>query len=161
MRPILIVCFSILLGYAALKGCQALRSPEEVILAKLDDAVEGFNETRLGPVMDLFERDFVESNKGYTRELIKSGVIAAFFREVDPQTKEFLYRALINEVEIVVDEDEENASANLQVDLQKLRLGEWVVVWAFDMEGQLKVTEYDGWQFYSGRVETVAGDRPR
>ncbi|MFT5286989.1 MAG: hypothetical protein ACI8TQ_003164 [Planctomycetota bacterium] len=161
MRNVYVICLAILIGFGAYKGCLSFRSPEEVILDKLEAAVEGFNETRLSPVLDLFERDFVESNKGYTRDQIKSGVIAAFFREVDPQTKEFLYRVSVNEAEVLVEDDETNASATLQVDLQKLRLGEWKPVWSFDLEGDLVVTEYNGWQFRTAKVETVTGNRPR
>ena len=150
-----------LLVFGVYQLLDSLKSPEEVIIEKLTDAVEGFNETRLAPVMDLFTPDFVESNRGYTREMIKSGVIAAFFREVDPTTKKFLFRVSLLEVEVTLAEDATSASASFRADLEKLRRGAWQVEWAFEFDGELLLTEFDSWQFKRGQVETVEGSRPR
>jgi len=159
MRPTLIVLALIALVVGGVQAWHALQSPEDLIQGKLDDAVEAFNDTHLGPCMELFSPDFAETPHGYTKEDVKSGIVSAFFSEVDPETKAFLYRVSISEVEIEAGED--GADASLLVRLMQRRGDDWELAWNFRLEGRLVEEDRGGWQFLRAAVETVDGRRPR
>ncbi len=159
MRIIYLLLALVLLIFGGAKLWEATRSPEEKIAGKLADAEEAFNDSRLRPCLDLFDRNFTESTKGYTYDDVKRALIGTFMREVHPTTKELLYRVAISEIEIEV--FGEIATTAFFVELSKKKNEDWPVEWSFRFAGEMIESESDGWQFTKGTVETTEGARPR
>jgi len=158
MRYTYLLLALLVLGFGGFQIWQSTRPPEVKIQRKLDAAEEGFNDSVLRPCLDLFDPGFFEGSKGYSYDDIRAGITAAFFREVDPKTKEFLYRLSITEEEI--DAYKDTAEVSFLVELRKLIREEWELKWSFRFAGEMKDTESDGWQFMKGGVDTLEGARP-
>lgn len=137
-------------------GCAAFRalaSDETRIRWVIEDMLEGFNEARLRPLMDGLSPQFVDRVSGARRADVRDALIHSFFQDVDPSTKQYLYRAALDEdsLAIEVDPEGETAAVGLSARFVELRGTEELPFWDARIEGRVQL--FDGaWVW----IETTA-----
>ena len=158
MQPLRLTILALLLVFGGWRVWLALRSPEDKILAKLERAEEGFNDTRLGPCMDLFARDFQDETSGFVHDDVKAALVGAFFRESEAPGKGFLYRIELEVDELVV----EGAGARIVFDatLSERASEGFREAWSFTVDGRLSEGP-DGWKLASTTFRTTEGAIPK
>lgn len=154
-RPLLVASLAV---FGASRLWLALRSPEDVVRARLEAAAEGFNATRLGPCMEVFADRYIDETSGFVRDDVKTAVVNAFFTQVDPASKDFLWRAAVEDVEVEV--DGERARARFTVRLTERASGGTRDVWVFRVDGELGRGE-GPWRLERTSFVTRGGDLPR
>lgn len=138
-------------------------APEEArIRGVLEAMFDGFNDTDLGPVMDGFAPDYVDSGSGLDRRDVRDVLIASFFQDLDPRTHEYLFRA-----ELVPDElrielaGDGTAEVALAVRFYTRARGEEELFWDARIEGRMADGD-DGWQWSrTTRINHESRKRPR
>ena len=169
MQPLRLTVLALLLVFGGWRAWLALRSPEEKILARIERAEEGFNDTRLGPCMDLFARDFQDETSGFVHDDVKAALVSAFFRESGASAgggdgsgsdlgKGFLYRIELEVDELVV----EGAGARIVFDatLSERTSEGFREAWSFTVDGRLSEGP-DGWKLASTTFRTTDGAIPK
>ncbi len=135
----------------------AFASNETLIRWKLEDACEGFNNTRMSPILDFIARDFVDQSSGAHRDDVRGGAAGAFFTEKDPKTRAFPLRAEVvpDTLAIEIDPaDKKHAHLGCTIKIIDTSAGAQSTRWEFGLIGQL-VNGDDGWQL----VETTHDDK--
>lgn len=155
---LLFVGVSILLlgGRAVLR---ALASDEAKIRIKLEDACEGFGDTRMNPILEFLSREFVDETSGFHRDDVRGAVAAAFFQEKDPTTKKFPYRAAVVPDTLKIDVDKtgsKSARIAFVVRITDTKGGQDRNAWEFAVDGTMKDGD-DGWQLVSSTHDTRVG----
>ncbi|MCE9593981.1 MAG: hypothetical protein K8S98_07305 [Planctomycetes bacterium] len=139
---------------------RALASDETRIGWVIDDMVEGFNHTRMNPILAGLDASFLDDTYGVDRDTLRAAAAQLFFEAVDPVTKRFLYRVECPVEKLVVADASASATANLEARFF-VRNGESEApAWRASVEGELR--EQDGdWRFVRSRTTTVEGERIR
>lgn len=138
-------------------------SPEGRILRRLELMTEGFNETRMGPILAGLDASFRTEPGGATREDLRGGLVHLFFTDLDPETKRFLHRAEIEpdpRVTLVPDAPRPTAhmEATLSLFLRKPEGEE--LNWRARVTGTWERNESDEWRLVLASHETLDGDGP-
>jgi hypothetical protein len=131
----------------------ALASDETLIRWKFEDACEGFDHTRMSPILDFIAHDFVDQQTGSRRDDIRAGVASVFFSEKDPVTRKFPLRAQVvpETLSIAVDPtDKKSAQLRCTLRIVDTSGGKERLFKEFALVGKLKNGD-DGWQL----VETT------
>jgi hypothetical protein len=137
----------------------ALVSDETKIRWKLEDACEGFSNTRMSPILDFLAHDFVDQTSGHPRDDVRAGAASVFFTEKDPETKKFPYRAIVVPDTLAIEIDKvakDKADLRCTIRITDVRGGKDRVAWEFDLLGKM-VDGEDGWQLVSSMCSTKEG----
>jgi methionine-rich copper-binding protein CopC len=138
----------------------ALVSDETLIRWKLEDACEGFNRTRMSPILDFIAHDFVEQSSGAHRDDLRAGVASVFFTAKDPETKKFPYVAVVVPDTLTIDLDPAargRARLRCTIRITDMRGGSERIAWEFKLDGTV-VKGDDGWQLVDAHADKVTGD---
>lgn len=138
----------------------AFASDETLIRWKLEDACEGFNDTRMSPILDFIARDFVDQRTGAHREDVRGRVAGLFFTAKDPKTRKFPYRAEVLPDTLVVEidaADKKRAVLKCTIRVTDTSAGGQRNALQFHMNGKL-VDGADGWQLVEAMRENNEGD---
>jgi hypothetical protein len=142
-----------LLAFGFTRARLALASPEELIVARLDQMVDGFHSNTLRHVMAGFHHDFRDRSSGSRRGEVANALRYLFFQERDAATKRFAYRVSIPREELVVEldpEEPDRAEVSLRAVFERSRNGEWGPWW--DMHARLVfVNDGDSWTILESR----------
>lgn len=142
---------------------RAVVSDETLVRWTVDDMLEGFNATRVAPILAALDASFVDETYGADRELVRAACVQLFFEETDSQTKEFRYRAewAPPAVRLVEDADAApRAEIDLEVSFLRRKGGGEELVWKVLVAGQME--KRDGaWRFVHSETRTLEGERPR
>ena len=136
---------------ALVGGCvafRALASDETQIRWMIEDIVEGFNSAELRPVMHGLSPEFIDCTTGVRRADLREALIYTFFQDVDPSTKEFLYRAELDTDALAIElrEDQVSADVDAHVTFFVKRLGREELFWDARIQGEVR--EFDGaWEW--------------
>jgi hypothetical protein len=144
-------------GYRLWLGQQA---PEDRIRWRIEDAVEGFNDERASPCVDLLGPGFAEESSGFHRSDVRRALVAAFFREVDPKTGDFLLHAAVEDLAIDVAGETARVSCVVRLARRAGAGGASEDVWVFELEGDLAEDDV-GWRFTRAKFRTLDGRIPR
>jgi hypothetical protein len=126
----------------------ALASDETLIRWKLEDACDGFDRTRMSPILDFLAPSFVDERSGAHRDDVRAYVAGLFFTEKDPKTRAFPYRAEIVPDTLAIEVDPSTkATAHLRCTIRvtDTREGGSRVAQEARLTGELAKSG-DGWQ---------------
>lgn len=162
-RVLLALAAALALFFAGRALVRALASDETRIRWVVDDMIEGFNATRMNPILDGLAPDYLDETYGADRALLRAAATSVFFQAKDPATKQFLYRLEWRpRAAIAVDERGGVKSASVPLELQffRQRGDAEESAWTIDVDGRMEERE-DGWMFVRTETRTTSGDRIR
>ena len=163
MRRLLFIvagALALYLGGRAL--VHALASHETRVRWVIDDMVDGFNATRMNPILDGLDRDFLDDTWGADRDTVRAAAAHLFFDAVDPQTKRFLYRAEWEPQSVVVSGDVSPvATVAFEVRFFELEGESESLAWKVRIEGDMHLDPERDWCFARTRTTTLEGEKPR
>ena len=151
---------SICLWFAGRALVHAFVSDETKIRWRIEDACQGFDDTRMNPILDLLAKDYREESLGFSREDVRGAVASIFLSEKDPQTKRFPYHVQLIADDLAIDiekPDAKRARVALRARILDTRGGNERNAWEFRVEGRLEKRP-EGWQFTKSTHETLAGN---
>ena len=133
---------------------RALASDETKIRRVLETMTDGFDRTRMDPILGGLARDYVDETSGATRQELREGLAYLFFTAKDEATKAFPYRA---RVEVgTVDVHAPAAACEALVRFVDLRGGKEAPAWEIAVHLELARGE-DGWRISRSKHETRSG----
>lgn len=139
----------------------ALVGDETRIRWRLESMVEGFNETRLAPVLEGVAPQWHHDHSRVDRELLAQLLRSVFFNEKDPESGRFPLRAEIEpeSLEVTLDEEREGrARALLTGRFLVLEEGEWSSAWLARLELELEEHDERGWQVVRSEHTDIEAD---
>ena len=144
-----------LLGRAIVR---ALVSDETKIRWLVEDMREGFDETRMDPILVAFAENFRDESSGADRADVRQALASVFFTAKDPETKAFPYRVEIEIPKLAIDSDAEppTAECDLEARFFDSRDEKEEPVWEVSIVSRWTRGEY-GWRIASTRHETKSG----
>lgn len=151
-----IVAFAGFFGVRAV--VRALASDETKIRWVVEDMADGFNRTRMSPVLGGLSRDFLDETWGADRELVHAGLARMFFQEKDPDTKRFLFRVEIPKDELGIEIEGESAEMNLVATFYEVHGAVEKLAWKARMKASFVKTE-DGWKIRRSESTSLEGTR--
>lgn len=140
-----------------------LASDETRIRWRIEAMVEGFNATRMNPILDGLAREFVEETWGADRELARAGLARLFLERKDPVSRGFLYVLEVPDEELAIElqpGEPARAKVGMVLQVEERRGAERTLAWKARLEGEL-VESDDGWKFTRARCDTLEGARLR
>ena len=155
----LIVLSALVLSIQRLRSW--LASEPTRIRWRLEEMVEGFNETRLGPCLRGLAEDWRDAGGEVDRALLADYLRSLFFNERDPESGRFPYRAELEPeaLEIELDgEREDRARVVAVVGFSTLAGGEWSPTWRVRVRAELEKHPRLGWQARRSEHETLESD---
>lgn len=137
---------------------RALVSDETKIRWLIEDMRDGFDKTRMDPILVAFAETFRDETSGADRGSVREALAYLFFTAKDSQTKAFPYRVEIEIGEISIDSSSDPRSADCDLDARffDLRGGDEEVAWEIAISSRWTRGEY-GWRIAGTRYETKSG----
>jgi hypothetical protein len=144
-----------LIGRAIVRG---LASDETKIRRVVEQMADGFDRTRMDPVLEGLARDFEDETSGATRQELREALAYLFFEAVDKHTKRFAYRVEVEIQRITV----EGTNAVCELNARFLRVGDAGESPAWEIAVTASFTRGDdGWRIRRTRHTTKSGERLR
>lgn len=140
------------------KVIEGLRSDETRIEILIEEAVDGFNRTRLSPAIKPLASNWHDQSSSIGREELKGALINMFFTAIDPNTKAFLYRLEAPKLEVLVTGDE-SAELKLTLELYEVSAASEKLTWLFDVQSELALSS-EGWRIQSSNWQSREGGLP-
>lgn len=160
MRRILLVLAGMLVCFFVGRAIvRALVSDETKIRWLVEDMRDGFDRTRMDPILVAFAESFRDETSGADRSNVREAIAYLFLTAKDPQTKAFPYRVEVDVSKIGIDEssaDAPTADCDLVVRFFDLRGSEEKLAWKIAIASHWIRGEY-GWRIASTRYEEKAG----
>jgi hypothetical protein len=164
VKRILLVLVALLLLYLGVRAIvHALASDETQIRWVVEDMTDGFNETRMNPIMTGLAQDFREDSRDADKELVRAGLAQLFLQSKDPQTKKFPFRAQVPEPEFrvhVQSGEPRTAELDLVAQFEQSKGEEWHPTWKAHVHAEL-VLAPGGWKIRRAHLETLEGQSLR
>ena len=141
---------------------RAVVSDETKIRWMVEDMREGFDETRMDPILVAFAEGFRDVTSGADRQDVRSGLAYLFLTAKDPKTKAFPYRVEVTIARLSIEEGSDggrSAECDLEarfLDLRGSSEGEPEVAWEIAIASRWVHGEY-GWRIASTTYETKSG----
>lgn len=158
-RILLLAAVAILCWFVGRAIVYSLRSDEWKIRRVILTMAEGFDETRMDPILGGLARDFRDETSGATRQEVREALAYLFFNAKDEATKAFAYRVEFGVKRIAVATDDKGTKiADCEFDAWFLdvRGGKEVPAWDVAITARFVKGE-DGWRIASTRYETRSG----
>ena len=153
----------VLLWFGGRAIVHALASDETKIRWVIEDMTDGFNETRMNPIMTGLAQDFVDADSGFGKDDVRAGLAQLFLQSKDPQTKRFPYRVQVSPEEFslhVQRGEPRTAELDLVAHFDESAGEEWHPAWTAKVHAELQLGP-DGWKIRRAHVVTLEGKRPR
>ena len=141
---------------------RALVSDETKIRWMVEDMQEGFDRTRMDPILVAFAEDFSDETSGANRQDVRQALAYLFLTAKDPQTKAFPYRVEVEITKLAIDPGsggEPGADCDLAArffDLREHSGGEPEPAWVIAIASRWERGEY-GWRIARTKYETKSG----
>jgi hypothetical protein len=138
---------------------RALASDETKIRWTVEDMAEGFDRTRMDPILVAFAPGFQDETSGSDRQNVREALAYLFLTAKDPETKAFPYRVEVDVRRIAVDRadpDSPTAECELGARFLDRRGGRETAAWEIAIESRWRRGEY-GWRIESTRYESKSG----
>lgn len=160
MRRILLgLAAALLLFFVGRAIVRAIVSDETKIRWLVEDMRDGFDRTRMDPVLVAFAESFRDETSGADRPSVREALAYLFLTAKDPQTKAFPYRVEVDISKLAIDAstpDAPTADCDLDARFFDLRGGEEKLAWEIAIASRWIRGEY-GWRIASTRYETKSG----
>lgn len=159
-RILLVLLGLVALFFGVRAGVRMLASDETKIRWLLEDMTEGFDDTRMNPILSGLAQDFVDDGSGARKDDVRAALGYLFLQRKDPKTRKFPYRARI-EVQALRVSAGRQAEAEFELVLEQSD-GEdaWGEAWKAHVHAELAQDSGD-WFLRRTRVDTLAGKQPR
>jgi hypothetical protein len=158
-RVLLVLLGLVALFFGVRAIVHALASDETKIRWLLEDMTDGFNETRMNPILSGLAQEFVDDGSGARKDDVRAALAQLFLQRKDPQTKKFPFRARI-EVEAVRVQGTKSAESDFVLDVEESRGELWRAAWKARVHADL-VQDSGDWFVQRTRVDTLEGQRLR
>lgn len=156
-RIFLVLAGALLLFLVGRAIVRALVSDETKIRWTVEDMRDGFDKTRMDPILVAFAEDFRDDTSGADRADVRQALAYLFFSAKDPETKGFPYRVEIEITKLAIeDSDPPAADCDLDARFLDLRAGAEEPAWEIAIHSRWTRGEY-GWRIKSTRYETKSG----
>ena len=153
-RILLLAAAAIALWIGGRAVIRALASDETKIRRLVETMADGFDRTRMDPVLAGLAKDFVDETSGATRQEVREALAYLFFTAKDEATKGFPYRARVEIGKVEVHRP--TAACTADVRFVDLRGGKETTAWEIGL--QLELARGDGgWRILKSRYETRSG----
>jgi len=133
---------------------RALASDETKVRRVIETMADGFDRTRMDPILAGLSRDFADESSGATRQDVREGLAYLFLTAKDEKTKAFPYRAQVSIGRLAVHRP--TAECDADVRFVDLRGGKEAPAWEIAAHLEL-VRGDDGWVIRRSRYETRSG----
>lgn len=158
-RVLLLAAAAILCWFVGRALVYSMKSDEWKIRRVVVKMAEGFDETRMDPILGGLARDFRDETSGATRQEVREALAYLFFSAKDESTKKFAYRVEFGVHRIAVATDDKGmkvAEGEINARFLDVRGGKEVLAWEIAVTAQF-VKGDDGWRIASTRYETTYG----
>jgi len=148
LRNLLLGLVLVLLAYFGIRGLiHALASAETKIRWTIENMVEGFNDSKMNPVIGGIAENFVDKTSDVKREDLRSILVWMFLNETDDRHA-FLWSAVFDKqtLSVKLGLDKHSADAACSVRFFRRRGEQNELVWDAHVAGTLALGE-DGWQW--------------
>lgn len=162
-RLALLLSLAVVLGFGLRALVRALASDETRIRWRVEEMAEGFDATRMNPILAGLAHDFVDDGSGATKEELRAALAQAFLQRKDPVTKAFPWRVKLREGEPrarVAGGEPRTAEFDTELAFEESHGAEWTPCWRVRVHAELIDTD-DGWKIRRTRVDTLDGRRMR
>lgn len=134
--------------------------PEETRIRRLVEGMAaGFNRSSAGRTVAGLSDDFFDETHGAGKRELQGFLFQLFLRERDPETKEFRYRAELDDLQVDIEPDEAAARVRVLADVSRRRDDGWESIWTTRVEAELG--KEDGrWRILRARYESQKGRMP-
>lgn len=153
-RALLVVAVALGLALAGRALVRGLASDETKIRRVVEGMAEGFDRTRMTPILDGLALDYEDETSGATRQDLREALAYLFFQAVDEHTKRFAYRVEISIGRTTVERDA--AECELDARFFELRGGADSPAWDVAITARF-VRGSDGWRIRRTKYATRAG----
>ena len=154
MKKILAVLAVAVLWIAGRALVRALASDETKIRRIVAEMADGFDRTRMDPILAGLHREFVDETSGATRQEIREGLAYLFFTAKDEATKGFPYRARVEITSLAVHRPTAECAADVR--FVDVRGGKETPAWEIAVRFELDHGD-DGWRIRKSSYETRSG----
>jgi len=160
VRRILLGLAAALLAFLAGRAIvRAIVSDETKIRWLVEDMRDGFDRTRMDPILVAFAEGFRDETSGADRQDLREALAYLFLTAKDPRTKAFPYRVEVEISKITIDAsspDSPTADCDLGARFFDLSEGQDELTWEIAISSRWTRGEY-GWRIASTRYETRSG----
>lgn len=142
---------------------RALASDETKIRWRIEEMAEGFNDTRMNPILAGLAQDFVDETTGARKDDARAGLAQLFLQRKDPQTKQFPYRARVPEEQLTLSVqpgEPRTAAAQFVLECEESHGEAWSPAWKAKVRAELAL-DSSGWRITGTHFETIEGKRLR
>lgn len=158
-RILFVLAAALVLFFVGRAIVRALASDETKIRRLVEDMRDGFDRTRMDPILVAFAEGFHDDTSGADRSSVREALAYLFLTAKDPETKGFPYR-----VEVEIDKLEigteaagsKRADCDLRARFFDLRGDEDTLAWEIAIDSRWVHGEY-GWRIVQTRYETKSG----
>jgi hypothetical protein len=153
----------LVLFFAVRAVARALASDETKIRWVLEDMADGFNDTRMNPILAGLDPEFLDEHWGADREMVRAGLAQLFLQAKDAQTKKFPYRVALPESElktVVQPTEPRTAETDLVAAFEQSQGEVWQPAWKIRVHAQWTLLP-GGWRIKHTQTVEVEGKRPR
>lgn len=141
----------------------SLASDETRIRWVIEDMAEGFDGTRMDPILRGLARDYLDESSGADRDTLRQALAYLFFTAKEETTKRFPYRVEVTISRIATTEEpdgKKTASCEMTARFLERAGEEEELAWEVEGTAQLKEEEGD-WRIRRTSHATRAGSRLR
>jgi hypothetical protein len=131
-----------------------LASDDTKIRRIVETMADGFDRTRMDPILAGLHREFVDETSGATRQEVREALAYLFFTAKDETTKGFPYRAKVEITSLAVHRPTAECAADVR--FVDLRGGKETPAWEIGVRFELERGD-DGWRIRKSRYETRSG----
>ena len=149
---IVLAALALWIGGRALVGARA--SDDTKIRRLVETMADGFDRTRMDPILDGLDRGFVDATSGATRQELREALAYLFFTAKDEATKAFPYRAKVEIGSVTVHRPTAECAADVR--FVDLRGGKETSAWEIGVRLELSRGD-DGWKILKSTYETRSG----
>jgi len=153
-RAVASVLAALVLWFAGRALVRALASDETKIRRLVESMADGFDRTRMDPILQGLDRGFVDETSGATRQELREALAYLFFTAKDETTKAFPYRAKVEIGSVTVRRPSAECAA--EVRFVDLRGGKGTPAWQIGVRLELARGD-DGWKIVKSKYETRSG----
>lgn len=153
-RALLLAAAALVLWIGGRAIVRALASDETKIRRLVEAMADGFDRTRMDPVLAGLDREFADETSGATRQDVREALAYLFFTAKDETTKAFPYRARVEIRSIEVRRP--SATCDADVHFVDLRGGKETPAWDIGLRLEL-ARGGDGWKIEKSKYETRSG----
>jgi len=145
---VLLATVIVVLGTRAI--VRSLASDETKIRWTLEALVEGYNEGDVGDTVRPIAGDWRHEGYGFDRDDVRGKLIAEFFQDRDPKTKQLTRRVALDDDTIEIEVAGELATLTFDAGFERVKDDLWTEVWRARIEADLERGD-SGWLIHRTR----------